>query len=47
MIDLQVKLTEKMHQKYGNALNRDDCYDLAEDILYACNANKDYEVPLK
>ena len=47
MIDLQVKLTEKVYQKYGNALNMDDCSDLAEDILYACNANTDYEVPLK
>ena len=27
MIDLQVKLTEKMYQKYGNALNMNDCSD--------------------
>lgn len=47
MIDLQPKLTEKMYQKYGKILKREDCYDLAEDILSACNEHKDYEVSLK
>ena len=47
MVDLQRKLAEKMYQKYKNLMDQDGCFELAEDILWACANNTSYAVSLK
>lgn len=47
MVLSQEKLAEKMENSYSYILGKEDCFDLAEDILRACDDNASFMVILK
>ena len=47
MLVSREKLAERMYSKYKNLLGMDDCRDLADDILQACEQNSAFMIPLK
>lgn len=47
MLDYQIKLAERMYSNYNYILDMKDCYDLAEDILTACDEKPQFMVLLK
>lgn len=47
MVVSQEKLVERMYSKYKYALDMEDCYDIAEDILQACEENPLLMISLK
>lgn len=47
MLVSREKLAERMYSKYKYILSMDDCYDLAEDILQACEQDPAFMIPLK
>lgn len=47
MLDYQMRLSERMFSKYSYILDMDDCYDLAEDVLTACDEKPQFMLILK
>lgn len=47
MDKILTKLADRMYSKYNTLLEKEDCYDLSEDILEACSKKPEYMVSLK